>query len=95
MPDYKVPKPKKEKDLPTTGPYSYELQVRMPVNAAILKGLSVGVEAEVKMIGKVVEIEMRESESGRGRNELTILPTTISVYPENEFSKLAKDDGED
>lgn len=98
MPKYELPELKEYKSEVGISDYDpvendrWFRQIRLPVNKAIIDVVKVGDEVEVKLKGKVVSTEARETERGKPRHEMEIELMEIESYAEeNEFSELADD----
>jgi hypothetical protein len=88
MPKWNLPpieRPKKEEvnDYPLSSsgfPDVYDRQIRVPVNSAIIKALTVGGEATVTLRGKISELSSNESMIGNERTMLTIELEQVEAY---------------
>ena len=86
MPTYEIAVPTIESDVQQVA----EHQVHLPINKEIADELSVDVQAEVRFIGIVKEIDSGFSDDDD--YSIRIAVSKIEVYPTNEFTELAEDD---
>jgi hypothetical protein len=98
MPEYILPALKESKgknsEIETYDPETEDRwfrQIRIPVNKEIIDALAIGDVAELTLKGKIISLESRETEKGKGRKEIEIELSSVEAYPENEFSELADD----
>ena len=98
MPEYNLP-PLKEKTENTIAPMEefdpvtedrWYRQIRIPANKEI-DALEVGKPVTIELKGKVIMLESRQQDKGKGRQEFEVEVSSVEAYAENEFSELADD----
>lgn len=77
-----VAEPSKKKYYPT---------VYFPVDKKILAATEVGADVVVTLKGKVTALESREGD-GTSRNECRVEIYEVSLYAENEYEKMSRED---
>lgn len=87
MPIFEIAVPSIESDIQEVA----EHQVHLPINKEIADELSVDIQAEVRFIGIVKEIDAGFSDDDDNYS-MRIAVSKIEVYPTNEFTELAEDD---
>lgn len=86
MPIYEIPVPTVEADVQPVA----EHQIHIPINKEIADELAVDIQAEVRFIGIVKELDAGFSDDDD--YSMRIAVSKIEVYPTNEFTELAEDD---